>query len=59
MKVVVKPSGRQIAPFQDAVSEIQVLGRSLSTLMEEEFERAGIEFAYPTQQLFLTKTPES
>lgn len=42
MKVVVKPSGRRIAPFQDAVSEIQVLGRSLSALMEEEFERAGL-----------------
>ncbi|MEC7241530.1 MAG: hypothetical protein VXW32_09845 [Myxococcota bacterium] len=42
MKVYLKASGRILAPWQDSVSDIQVLGRSLASLMEEEFERAGI-----------------
>ena len=42
MKVYVKASGREIAPWQDSVKDVQVLGRSLSALMDEEFKRAGL-----------------
>ena len=42
MKVYVVSSEKQVSPWHDPVGEIQVLGRSLTALMEEEFERAGV-----------------
>ena len=42
MNVFVRPTDRHISPWGDAVGEVQVLGRSLTALMDEEFERAGL-----------------
>ncbi len=32
------------------------LQQAINFRLMEEFEKAGIEFAYPTQQLFVTKS---
>ena len=42
MKVFVSSSERVVSPWNEPVSEIQILGRSLADLMSEEFERAGL-----------------
>ena len=35
-------SGVSIAPFEDPVADVQVLGRSLGEVLEEELDRAGL-----------------
>jgi len=42
VKVFVSSSEQVVSPWNDPVSEVQVLGRSLAELMLEEFERAGL-----------------
>lgn len=55
MKVVVFPSNQRIAPWDDPVAEVQVLGRALRDLMAEEYHRVGLELALepPTDAPYL------
>jgi len=55
VKVFVSSSQRIVSPWNEPVSEVQVLGRSLSVLMSEEFERAGLTLVNspPVDEVYL------